>query len=131
MSSQIDRRPAILVVEDDEVFSIAVERYIRTIVGGACEVLQVTDGRAALTELERREVLLVITDYQLLSSMNGLKVASAIRERAPATRIALITAYATDDMHHAAAEAGVDYYLPKPFLLQDLEPIVRSALGRA
>ncbi len=131
MSTHIDRRPAILVVEDDEIFSIAVERYIRNIVAGACEVLQVTDGRAALAELERHDVLLVITDYQLLSSMNGLKVAGAIRQRVPTARIALITAYATDDIHPAAAEVGVDYYLPKPFLLQDLEPIVRSALARA
>ena len=69
------------------------------------------------------------TDYHLLASINGLKLTSAIRERSPSTRIALITAYATDDMHRAAAEAGADYYLPKPFLLQDLEPIVRAAVA--
>ena len=128
MSSPSDRQPAILLVEDDTLFSDAVQRYLRTIVGEQCEVLQLSDSHAALMLLDQRNVRLVITDYHLLASMNGLKLAAEIRRRAPATRIALITAYATDEVHHAAAEAGVDYYLPKPFLVQDLEPIVRTVL---
>jgi CheY-like chemotaxis protein len=121
--------PTILVVEDDLVFSSAVERYLRSIGRERYEVVHVTDGRAALAEIDRRVVPLVITDYHLLASINGLKLTAAIRERSPSTRIALITAYATDDMHRAAADAGADYYLPKPFLLQDLEPIVRSVVA--
>ena len=129
MVNQPEALPIILVVEDDLVFSAAVERYLKTIGHNRYEVIHVTDGRAALAEFDQRVVSLVITDYHLLASINGLKLASAIRERSPTTRIALITAYATDDMHRAAAEAGADYYLPKPFLLQDLEPIVRAALA--
>ena len=120
--------PIILVVEDDLVFSSAVERYLKSIGREQYDVVLVTDGRAALAELDRHAVPLVITDYHLLASINGLKLTAAIRERSPSTRIVLITAYATDDMHCAAADAGADYYLPKPFLLQDLEPIVRSVV---
>ena len=129
MSSPSDLQPAILVVEDDALFSDAVERYLRTVLGGQCEVIQLSDSRAALALLDQWNVRLVITDYHLLSSMNGLKLAAELRQRSPTTRIALITAYATDEVHRAAAEAGVDYYLPKPFLLQDLEPIVRTVLA--
>jgi DNA-binding response OmpR family regulator len=129
MSSQPTQLPAILIVEDDLLFSAAVERYLRTIAHDRYDVVHVTDGYAALAELDRRKVPLVITDYHLLASINGLKLSAAIRERAPETRIALITAYATDDMHRAAADAGAEYYLAKPFLLQDLEPIVRTVIG--
>jgi CheY-like chemotaxis protein len=128
MSNQTEPTPTILVVEDDLVFSAAVERYLRSIAQDRYEVVHVTDGSEALAELERRVVPLVITDYHLLASINGLKLTAAVRERSPETRIALITAYATDDMHRAAANAGADYYLPKPFLLQDLEPIVRTVI---
>jgi CheY-like chemotaxis protein len=128
MSNQTEPTPTILVVEDDLVFSAAVERYLRSIAQDRSEVVHVTDGSEALAELERRVVPLVITDYHLLASINGLKLTAAVRERSPETRIALITAYATDDMHRAAANAGADYYLPKPFLLQDLEPIVRTVI---
>jgi len=120
--------PTILIVEDDPVFSVALQRFIRKLTS-RYDILQVTSGDAALTELDRRRVPLVITDYHLVASMNGLKLTSAIRQRFPDTRIVLITAYATTEIEHAAAAEGADFYLPKPFLLTDLEQIVYPVLA--
>src|SRR6266516_918674 len=121
-------RPTILIVEDDPVFSVAVEPFNSKLTA-RYDILLVTSADAALAELDQRQVPLVITDYHLVASMNGLKLTSAIRQRFPDTRIVLITAYATTEIEHAAAAEGADFYLPKPFLLTDLEQIVYPVLA--
>jgi CheY-like chemotaxis protein len=42
--------------------------------------------------------------------------------------VVLITAYATSQLEREARQAGVDYYLPKPFALDQLEQIVHDTL---
>jgi len=120
--------PAVIVVEDDPVLSVVLQRALRQLTR-RYEIVHVTDGFAALTYFEQRRVPLLITDYMLRSSMDGLKLTATVRARSPETRIVLITAYATPEVEQTAAERGVEFYLPKPFLLQDLEEIVRTVLA--
>jgi CheY-like chemotaxis protein len=63
--------------------------------------------------------------------MNGLELASAIKERTPTTRIMLVTAYATPALAKQARAQQVDYYLPKPFAIEHFEWMVREALRGA
>jgi two-component system, response regulator, stage 0 sporulation protein F len=128
MPNPSEKLPAILVVDDDRIFAVAIERHLRPLIQGRYEVVFVDDGNRALAVLEQRVVPLLITDYYLLTSINGLKIAAAIRERSPGTRVVLMTAYATPEIEEAAAAEGVEFYLPKPFLLEDLEPIARKVL---
>ena len=121
-------RPVVLVVEDDPVLSVVIRRSIESLFS-FYEVVHVTSSAAALAQIARRIVPLVITDYRLPASTDGLKLAAMIRERSPETRIALITAYATPDVEQAAYTQGVDFYLPKPFLLKDLTLVVRNVLS--
>jgi two-component system response regulator (stage 0 sporulation protein F) len=121
-------RPAVLVVEDDPVLAIVLRRLIETSFS-AYDVVHVTNGAAALACLSLQPLPLAITDYHLASSMDGLKLAAAIRAQSPETRIVLITAYATSDIEQAAYAHGVEFYLPKPFLLKDLTTIVRTVLN--
>jgi CheY-like chemotaxis protein len=121
-------RPTILIVEDDPLFSVALQRFIGKLTA-RYDILLVTSADAALAELDQRQVPLVITDYHLVASMNGLKLTSAIRQRSPDTRIVLITAHATGEMEEAAAAQGADFYLPKPFLFEDLAAIVSPVLA--
>jgi CheY-like chemotaxis protein len=122
------QNPAIVVVEDDPVLSVVLQRLIRKLTQHY-EVIHVSDGMAALKQFELGPVPLVITDYHLIASIDGLKLTDRIRERWPETRIVLITAYATPDVEAAAYAHNVEFYLPKPFLLGDLEQIVRSLLN--
>ena len=127
MSAQGTSRPAVLVVEDDPVLSVVIRRVIESKFA-AYEIIHVTNSAAALAHLPLQPVPLVITDYHLPSSTDGLKLAAAIRERSPETRIVLMTAYATSDIEQAAYAHGVEFYLPKPFLLEDLTVVVRTVL---
>ncbi len=128
MLDTIERRPAIIVVDDDPVLATVLQRLIRK-TAASYEVVSVADGAAALAQFEQWQVPLVITDYNLLSSLTGLKLTQAIKARSPNTRVVLISAYATPELERQAREHQVDYYLPKPFLLQDLEQIVLAVLG--
>lgn len=127
MTSQLQCAPIVIVVEDDPVLSIVLQRVLRQF-SPAYEVVHVTDGPAALEQFDRTSVALLITDYMLRSNIDGLKLITLVRERSPETRIVLISAYATPEMEESAAQHGVDFYLPKPFLLQDLEHIVKTVL---
>jgi len=128
MAEQHLLTPAVIVVEDDPVLSVVLQRALRQLTR-RYEIVHVTDGFAALTQFDQRRVPLLITDYMLRSSMDGLKLTSTVRMRSPETRIVLITAYTAPDVEQAAAERGVEFYLPKPFLLQDLEEIVQTVLA--
>jgi CheY-like chemotaxis protein len=128
MATRTAPAPAIIVVEDDPVMSIVLQRHLRKLAPGY-EVVHATDASATLAQLEQRSVPLVITDYHLLASIDGLRLTAAIRSRSPETRVVLITAYATAEVEQAAAAEGVEFYLPKPFLLEDLTHIVSTVLA--
>jgi CheY-like chemotaxis protein len=127
MISRTERAPAIIVVEDDPVMSVVLQRHLRKL-APRYEVVHVSDGAGALAQLDQRSVPLVITDYHLLASIDGVKLTAAIRSRSPETRVVLITAYATAEVEQAAAAEGIEFYLPKPFLLEDLTRIVSTVL---
>jgi CheY-like chemotaxis protein len=44
--------------------------------------------------------------------------------------LVMITAYVTPQLARQAIAAGADYYLPKPFPVDQLEVIVRQALAK-
>jgi CheY-like chemotaxis protein len=127
MATRTTPSPAIIVVEDDPVMSVVLQRHLRKL-APSYEVVHVTDGPATLAQLDKRSVPLVITDYHLLASVDGLQLTAAIRSRSPETRVVLITAYATPEVEQAAAAEGIEFYLPKPFLLEDLTHIVSTVL---
>ena len=127
MISRTERAPAIIVVEDDPVMSVVLQRHLRKL-APSYEVVHVSDGAGTLAQLDQRTVPLVITDYHLLASIDGVKLTAAIRSRSPETRVVLITAYATAEVEQAAATEGIEFYLPKPFLLEDLTRIVSTVL---
>ena len=85
------------------------------------------NGLEALEQLAEHSIALVLTDYNM-PEMNGIDLAVAIKSRAPQVRVVLITAFATADLERRAREVGVDYFLPKPFQLDQVEQIVNRAL---
>jgi two-component system, response regulator, stage 0 sporulation protein F len=128
MTTRTISAPAIIVAEDDPVLSSLLQRHLRKLAPGY-DVIHVGDAAAALAQFDGHSVPLLITDYHLLASINGLKLTAAVRSRSPETRVVLITAYATADVEQAAAAEGVEFYLPKPFLLEDLTHIVSTVLA--
>jgi two-component system response regulator (stage 0 sporulation protein F) len=119
--------PAILLIDDDPEMLRLLRRIVHSLATGYT-ILTYSRGDAALEGATQQLIPLVITDYNL-PGMNGLQLTAALKARAPATRVVLITAHATPDLEQRARDRGVDELLPKPFQLDPLIQIVRAALA--
>jgi len=85
---------SVLVVDDDPAFSERVVTFLRELLPGR-EIVAVGDGNAALTralDLRPRNVLLDVA----MPGPDGLRVANALAQALPATRIAIISGEAPD-----------------------------------
>lgn len=126
MPDQSGAGPAIILVEDEPDILILLQRLLRPLAGNYTIVLA-HDGAAALEQVKRRQVPLMITDYNM-PAMNGLQLTAAVKSHSPSTKIALVTAYHTPQLQQTALAQGVDYYLPKPFSIDELEAILIRVL---
>jgi response regulator RpfG family c-di-GMP phosphodiesterase len=116
--------PHILVVDD--------EPQIRTLLAMALRregyvVTTREDGYAALQDLEREEVSVLLTDLKM-PRMSGLELIRAAKSRRPDLASILITAFASTETAVEALRQGADDYLAKPFQLDDLRRVVERAL---
>ena len=120
------RASTILLVEDDPDI-LNIPRRLMQGLNSGYDIVTVSDGAQALAQSAQRPVRLLITDYSM-PKMTGIDLTKAVKEISPATHVLLITAYATPELEKWASEAGVDYYLSKPFPLTRLMQIARDTL---
>jgi CheY-like chemotaxis protein len=75
----------VLVVEDEMFTRMDVVEMLR---GAGFDILEATNADEAIQMLERNsDIRLVFTDVDMPGSMNGLKLAAAVRDRWPPVRI--------------------------------------------
>jgi CheY-like chemotaxis protein len=127
MSEASARPPAVLLVEDEPAILMILRRVLRDVVGSH-DIILVEGGAEALEQLALRPVPVLITDYRM-PGIDGMQLTRAIKAAWPATRIIMITADLGADVQALAYAAGVDFFLVKPFPVEDLRQIVRAALG--
>jgi two-component system, response regulator, stage 0 sporulation protein F len=125
---EMQRRPlpAVLVVDDDPTIVALLQRVMQSTVNGY-DIIATTNPTEALEHLGRRAVSLVVTDFNM-PGLNGLQLTARIKAYSPATCVLLISAYATPAMERQALNLRVDYYLPKPFQLAQLEQVAGTIL---
>jgi CheY-like chemotaxis protein len=79
------RKPAILIVEDEPLVRLCA---VQTVIEAGFEVIEAASADEAIRILERRsDIRVVFTDIQMPGSMDGLKLAHAIRNRWPPIKI--------------------------------------------
>jgi nitrogen-specific signal transduction histidine kinase len=114
----------ILVVDDSE----EVREVLRELLSRhGYTVVTCPDGESGLVELESRTSDLAMVDLGL-PGISGLEVAHRLKERWPATRVALMTGYGDRMGPDDAQPKGVDFVLAKPFSLDQLRSVVDHAL---
>ena len=103
------KKPVVLVVEDE--FLLRMDA-VDMIVAAGFEAVEATDADAAIGILEaRNDIDVIFTDIQMPGSMDGLKLARAVRGRWPPIKI-----IATSGVHVGETdlpEGG--RFLPKPY----------------
>jgi len=78
-------RPVVLIVEDESLIRMDAVNMIRT---AGFDVVEAANADEAISILEGRlDITIVFTDIQMPGSMDGLKLAAAIRGRWPPIKI--------------------------------------------
>jgi thioredoxin reductase (NADPH) len=129
------RRPAIVVVDDEQVVLAAVARDLRRGFGQGYRIVSAgsgEEGLEVLRELVRRgdQVALLVAD-QRMPGLSGTDYLVRARELVPTAKRVLLTAYAdTEAAIQAINEVSLDYYLLKPWDPPDEElfPVVGDLL---
>ncbi len=119
--------PAIILVDDD-AFVLRILEHTLADLASDYDLVAVVDGAAALALLAQRPVALVITD-QHMPDMDGVTLTTAVKAAAPQCPVLLMTGYPGPEIQQRAEMAGAEYFLRKPFRVDQLVTTVRTALG--
>jgi DNA-binding response OmpR family regulator len=122
----VERKMALLVIEDDENISTAISEYFAR---AGYNVATAEDGVAGVQAALQDRPDAIVLDL-MLPKMDGLAVCRELREKAPYIPILMLTA--KDDVVDKVLglEMGADDYITKPFSLRELEARVKSVLRR-
>jgi thioredoxin reductase (NADPH) len=129
------RRPAIMVVDDEPAVLAAVSRDLRRGFGERFRILRANSGAEALEVLREvrtrgDQVAMLIAD-QRMPGMPGTEYLVEARKLVPDAKRVLLTAYADTEAAIAAInEVALDYYLLKPWdpPEEQLFPVVEDLL---
>lgn len=115
-----DKGMSILVVDDFPTMRRIVRSLLKEL--GFSNVEEAEDGQEALSKLKSGGIQFVISDWNM-PNMDGLEMLKRIRadEVLKPTPVLMITAEAKKDNIVAAAQAGANGYIVKPFTAATLE----------
>lgn len=119
----------ILLAEDDPVNQVVALKQFKII---GLEVDLAANGHEVLDALEKQTYSLILMDCQM-PKLDGLETTRIIREKGYSHSdlpIIALTAHAFDDDRERCMVAGMDDFLSKPVLLEDLQSTVMKWLDR-
>ena len=124
-NKQTQKRPAILIVDDEAGVLSALRRLLHTT---PYQVLTADSGATALEVLAAQDVDLIISDMRM-PGMSGADLLSRAQALYPDTMRILLTGYSEiEAVARAINEGGIYRYLNKPWDEHDLLLTIRQAL---
>lgn len=108
----------ILVVDDEEALVLGLRQALILEFPGN-QVDAAYSGEEALSLLADTSYDLIIADYRM-PGFSGLDLIKGVRYLDGYVPIILITGYGSDDVRAEAQKLGVNYYVEKPFDVEDL-----------
>jgi len=112
------KRPVVLIVEDEFLLRM-----------NAVEMIEAANADQAIEILEaRRDITVVFTDIQMPGSMDGLKLARAVRGRWPPIKI-VATSGQVNLRDTDLPDGG--RFLPKPYSPHEVTGVLRELIGGA
>ncbi len=111
----------ILVVEDDPLLSLDISDALE---GESYDVIAVANADEAIKVLEsRNDIPTIFTDIDLPGSMDGLKLAAAVRDRWPPVHIIVTTGMRAPHRDQMPANS---MFIAKPYRSAEIIEAVRS-----
>jgi DNA-binding response OmpR family regulator len=120
--------PKILVVDDEP----PLRELVIVTLGAAYVCDEAATGDAALERLRESRYDMVMLDV-MMPGRSGIDVLHEMRsdEALRDIPVVVMSAWQSSEDVDAVLAAGADGFLPKPFLLEELDAAVRDAIGRS
>ncbi|ANY62899.1 DNA-binding response regulator [Comamonas aquatica] len=117
----------ILLIEDDA----AIAEYISSnLCPATYQVVHVTEANSGLQHALSRAWDCILLDRMLPMGVDGLDVLKALRAVANTTPTMVVSALGQTDERVRCLKAGADDYLPKPFIMEELEARIEALVRR-
>ena len=127
MTENVPQKIRIYIL-DDEI--VTVRRLVQALGKDGYEVEGFVSASEAMARFSEIPAEVLVTDVRL-NDADGLDILQRVIALAPATKVILMTGYASVDHAVRAMKAGAYHYLAKPFRLEELRNAVRDALQDA
>ena len=114
---------SILIVEDEYLVRQGLAKLVNFTAYDMEIMGQAENGRQAWDLIQKQVPDVILTDINM-PQMNGIQLASLVREKYPQTHLVFLTGYDDFDYALSAVKLGVDDYLLKPFSRQDIEEML-------
>jgi len=119
-------RQVVLIVEDEALVRMTALDMIEE---AGFEILEATNADEAILLLEaRRDITVVFTDIEMPGSMNGLRLAEAVRDRWPPVKIIATSG------HYVVRDGDLPsggLFLAKPYSLNQIPSALREITAQA
>ena len=122
----MNNEPIILAVDDDEDNLVLLTEVLEPL---NCLVMTATHGQTALRLAQAYQPNLILLDV-MLPDLNGIEVVYRLKQNQETAKIPVIavTALARLEDRDRLILAGCNDYISKPYILDDLEALIRHYL---
>jgi putative two-component system response regulator len=119
----------VMIVDDEVMVATALRSFLE--LETPYRVLTYTSPAEALAALETEPVDVIVSDY-MMPEMDGVTFLRSARDARPLTSRILLTGYADkENAIRAINEAGLYYYLEKPWNNDHLRLVIRNGIERS
>lgn len=119
------RRPVVLVIDDETLYHGVLSAQIASSTAcGACEIATALSGEDGIRQARTKRPDIIIVDLDLgPSRMDGFAVVERLRKDGVKARICIHSNRKGEELSRRSAEAGADFFMPKPMAEGDLRQL--------
>lgn len=118
----------LLIVDDEPIVRRGIKMLVNLEALGITELFEAKNGEEALGLFKENKPELVLLDINM-PGMNGLTLASKIKEISSTAKIAMITGYDYFDYAREALRIGVQDYILKPVSKDDITSVLEKLIS--
>lgn len=122
----MNRKPAVLIVDDEEVVR---RSYARILSGAQCQADAVWDGDEALRAMERQPYDVVLLDLRM-PGVDGMTVLKTLKQKWPDSEVVVITGYPSIESAKESLRLGAYDFLAKPVGPDEVIGATKGAVTR-
>jgi len=122
-------RGTVLIVENEQLMLGLIERVL---LQHGYQVLAAADGEEAIEvyRLHKLEIDVVLLDVGL-PKVNGVDVLYKMKSENPNVRVIIVSGFLAPELRTKMQQAGVEHFIDKPYMLDQLVETIQSLIETA